>query len=179
MEKVITIAAKAEEKILRQKTKEFVFEGKGAVSIGNEKFSKKEIDELVRKMRKIMREAKGVGLSANQIGLNYRLFVAEVPSRDGGNKFYAVFNPRIEKLWEETIAPIDEGCLSVPKIFGQVERATQVKISGLDKAGRPVKIKAWGLLAQIFQHEIDHLDGELFIDKAKELRKVSPNNETQ
>ena len=176
MEKIITTSSKSEEKILRQKTKEFTFEKK-SISVAGKEFSKKEVDELIRKMRKIMRQANGVGLSANQIGLNYRLFVAEVPARDGSNKFYAIFNPQIEKLFKETISPLDEGCLSVPNVFGKVDRATQVKITGLDKSGRPLKIKAWGLLAQIFQHEIDHLDGKLFIDKAKELRQIERNAE--
>src|SRR3989344_5558254 len=112
-----------------------------------------------------MRTAHGIGLSANQIGLNMRVFVAEVPDAQGGMKSYAIFNPKLEKFSGEKI-PFEEGCLSVPLTYGTVERAERVTLTGFDKNGGPVKIKAWGLLARVFQHEVDHLEGKLFIDKA-------------
>ncbi len=145
-----------EEKFLRKKTVDFDFK----------KFTKKEINELVVRMRRAMRAANGVGLSANQIGLNFKVFVAEVPDAQGGTKFYAVFNPKLEKASEEKIS-YEEGCLSVPGKWGDVARAERVTVSGFDKSGRPVKIKAWGLLARVFQHEMDHLGGKLFIDRTK------------
>ncbi len=150
---------KKEERFLRKKTVDFDFE----------KFTKKEISELVSRMRQIMRHANGIGLSANQIGLNFNMFVAEVPDVDrGGAKFYAIFNPKIEKKSEGT-AVFEEGCLSIPGTWGYVPRAERVTLSGFDKNGRPVKIKAWGLLAHIFQHETDHLQGKLFIDRTKKV----------
>ncbi len=143
---------------MRKKTVDFDFA----------KFTKKEIDALVSRMRRIMREANGIGLSANQIGLDYRVFVAEVPDAQGGTKFYAVFNPKIEKAGAEKV-PYEEGCLSVPGKWGNVLRPEKIVVSGLDKSGKPAKIKAWGLLARVFQHEIDHLAGKLFIDRTKEI----------
>ena len=132
--------------------------------------SKKEIQELIQKMRLIMKRASGIGLSANQIGLDANVFVAET---DG--KFYAVFNPKIAKTSEET-ADFEEGCLSVPEVYGPVNRPAKITLEGTDKNGKPLKIKAWGLLARIFQHEVDHLNGAIFIDKTKELYKYQKNN---
>ena len=156
MAKIVTIAAKKDEKFLRTKTAHFDFS----------KFSKKEIRELVKRMRQNMRDADGIGLSANQIGLDMRVFVAMVE-----NKFYALFNPEIVQLSKE-ITPMDEGCLSVPGVYGLVERPAKVTLKGLDANGKPIKIKAWGLLAKVFQHEVDHLNGGLFIDKAKQVERV-------
>jgi len=118
-----------------------------------------------------MRVARGIGLSANQIGLSDRLFVAEVPDQDGVLKFYAIFNPVIEK-YSKDYDFLEEGCLSVPGSYGEVKRSLEVVLKGLDKNGKAIKIKAWGLLAHVFQHEVDHLDGKLFIDKAKEVHQV-------
>jgi len=149
-----------EEAVLRSKAKEFEFT----------ELSLMEIRDLVVHMRSVMRKARGVGLSANQIGLPYRLFVAEVPDGHGSTKFYAIFNPKLEKLEDKEL--MDEGCLSVPGVYGQVERYEKLILKGQDAKGKPVKIKAWGLLAQVFQHELGHLNGELFIDKAKQLYEV-------
>lgn len=158
MDHILAIDNKKEEKFLREKTKDFDFTSQ----------SRQEISDLIFRMRKAMRAAYGIGLSANQIGLPHKIFVAEVSQENGGRKFYAVFNPKIEKLGNEKVA-IEEGCLSVPGIYGRVERPERITISGYDKNGKPLKIKAWGLLARIFQHEIDHLNGVLFKDKAQEL----------
>ncbi|MDO8537227.1 MAG: peptide deformylase [bacterium] len=160
-EKIVTIETKKDEKFLRRKTVDFDFA----------KFSKKEIVELVMKMKKAMHAARGIGLSANQIGLDVRVFVAEVPDAQGGMKSYAIFNPKFEKLSVEKI-PFEEGCLSVPFTYGTVERPDRVTLAGFDKGGKPVKIKAWGLLARVFQHEVDHLDGKLFIDRTKDIHTV-------
>ncbi|MDP3947192.1 MAG: peptide deformylase [bacterium] len=157
---IITIESNTREKILRQKAKEFVFES----------FAKKEREELILRMRRVMKDADGIGLAANQVGLPYRMFVAEIPTKQGRPKFYALFNPRIEKMSERKRL-LEEGCLSVPGCFGAVERAERVTLSAMDKNGRPVKIKAWGLLAHVFQHEVDHLEGKLFVDTAKTLYK--------
>ena len=159
---ILTVDDKKEEKFLRRKTADFDFE----------KFTKKEVTELVSRMRKIMRKANGIGLSANQIGLDLRMFVAEIPDGQGGIKFYSVFNPKIEKVGDE-MALYEEGCLSIPGKWGDVERAKSITVSGQDKNGKPAKIKAWGLLAHVFQHEVDHLNGKLFIDRAKIVHEAS------
>ncbi len=169
--KILTVNKKSEEKFLRRKTVDFDFS----------KFKRSEINELVQNMRKIMIVADGVGLAANQVGFDFRVFVAQiratkrrsadsVASED--QKFYAIFNPEIiKKSSEKSI--IDEGCLSVPGgYFGDVERPAKIMLVGQDKSGKKIKIKAWGLLARVFQHEVDHLNGILFIDKAKKVKKI-------
>jgi peptide deformylase len=153
---------KKSEKFLRKKASDFDLK----------KFKKAEIVDLVKRMRRVMREANGIGLSANQIGLDMRVFVAEVPDPKGGMKFYAIFNPKLEKMSDEKVF-FEEGCLSIPGIWGEVERAERVFLAGHDKNGKAVKVKAWGLLARVFQHEMDHLNGKLFIDRAKKVYKVT------
>jgi len=157
---ILIINNKKEEKFLRQRTPTFDFS----------KFSKKEIFGLIKLLREKMKEADGIGLSANQLGLSHRVFVAMLPSKDGRMKFYSVFNPEIEKI-SKGKELLTEGCLSVPDILGDVERPEKATIVGFDKNGRKIKIKSWGLLARVFQHEIDHLNGVLFIDKAKKIYK--------
>lgn len=160
-EKILVINSKKEEKFLR----------KGTEKIDFGKIERSELSSLILRMRKTMRLAHGIGLSANQIGLSLRLFVAEVPDSEGSLKFYAVFNPKLEKIGKERVA-LEEGCLSVPDTYGLVERPSKVLLTGFDKNGRPLKIKAWGILARVFQHEIDHLDGKLFIDRTKQIYKA-------
>ncbi|PIR89439.1 MAG: peptide deformylase [Candidatus Harrisonbacteria bacterium CG10_big_fil_rev_8_21_14_0_10_40_38] len=159
---ILKIDDKKEESFLRKKTK--------TVDIDN--LNKKEMRDLIKKMRATMRDADGVGLSANQIGLDMSLFIAEPPIDETGTKpkFYVIINPEIVKKSGE-LDVMDEGCLSVPERFGPVERADKITISGFDQNGKKIKIKAWGFLARIFQHEIDHLNGKLFIDHAKKIRK--------
>ncbi len=155
---IVTIADKKDEKFLRKKAVPFDFK----------KFTRKEVNDLITRMQRSMRAANGIGLSANQIGLEFAVFVAEVPDAQGGTKFYAVFNPKIEKSSKDAVA-FEEGCLSVPGKWGDVTRAEEIVVSGQNKMGKKVKVKAWGLLARVFQHEIDHLNGKLFIDRAKAL----------
>ncbi len=178
--KIITIENKAGEKFLRKKTAEFDFAAHSTSS-----GLRKELAELIKNMRKMMYEANGIGLSANQIGLNIRLFVAQISDkpikRDENNKvimppqeemkFYAVFNPKIIKFSDKKTS-IEEGCLSVPRVYGVVERSEKITLVGQDKNGRKVKIKAVGLLSRVFQHETDHLNGILFIDRCDKLYKV-------
>lgn len=151
MGKILTVKNKDEEKFLRKSTAPFDFKS----------FSKKEIGDLVKMMRKTMEDANGIGLAANQIGLNMRVFVARVE-----RKFYAFFNPEIVKISKDKMI-MDEGCLSVPDDFEPVARADKVTIVGYDKNGKKIKIKAWGLLARVFQHEVDHLNGKIFLDHVK------------
>ncbi len=158
---ILLIVDKKQEKFLRKKTVDFDFS----------KFSKKDITDLIARMRRIMRAANGIGLSANQIGLDFKVFVAEVPDPDGGTKFYAVFNPKFVKLGDN-MATYEEGCLSIPGAWGDVERPAEVILGGFDRNGKAVKIKAWGLLARVFQHEMDHLNGKVFIDRAKKVYTV-------
>ncbi|MDP3956411.1 MAG: peptide deformylase [bacterium] len=162
MDKIVTVKNKKDEAFLRHTTVPFSFS----------EFTKKQIAELIADMRRVMKEAQGIGLSANQIGHNFRMFVAQVPGEDGAPKFYAVFNPEIDVYSHEMITA-EEGCLSVPGLYGGVPRAAKIVLKGFDKNEKPLKIKARFLLARVFQHEVDHLNGKLFIDKADKLYLVS------
>jgi peptide deformylase len=153
-----SISDKKENTVLRKKAVPFDFS----------KHNRKQIEELIREMRSMMKRAHGVGLAANQVGLNFSMFVAQIPKSNGGTEFYAIFNPKIESLGGKKMLR-EEGCLSVPGVFGKVERYEQVEISYQDKRGKPLKLKTKGLLAHIIQHETDHLTGTVFVDKAKEL----------
>jgi peptide deformylase len=157
---ILTVGNPEHKKFLGTKTRDFPFE----------EFSKSDLQKLIVAMRRIMKRALGVGLSANQIGLPYRLFVAEVAGKGEKPKFYAIFNPVIEKTGKEH-APLEEGCLSVPELYGNVERFSQVTLTGLDKNQKPLRIRAWGVLAHVFQHETDHLNGTLFIDRTTDVYK--------
>ena len=126
--------------------------------------------DILIAMSRLMYEVSGAGLAAVQVGISEAFFVADI-----GTGLYKLINPKIIK--QEGIQVMEEGCLSVPDIFGEVERPKKVIISGQDKTGRKIKIEASGLLARIFQHELDHLSGVLFIDKAKNLRKLSAEGE--
>jgi peptide deformylase len=130
----------------------------------------KEFDEslehLAEEMMRVMREAEGVGLAANQIGRLKRIFVAAHEDEE-----YAIVNPVIEERSETTEKDI-EGCLSIPETRVEVERPTALTVSGQGPSGEPVRVEAEGLLARIFQHEIDHLDGVLILDRTdRESRK--------
>ncbi len=162
MNRILTTANKKDEKILRKKTAPFDFSS----------YTKKELRDLIANMRRIMRNANGIGLSANQIGLNFQMFVAELPNESGRPKFYVIFNPKLEKLSKE-IDSDDEGCLSIPEVCGRVPRVERLLLIGQDRSGKKIKIKAWGLLARIFQHECDHLIGKLFIDSVEKGSVVS------
>ncbi len=158
MKNILIIENKKDREILRKPLPFFDFA----------KENKKELKELSRRMRIIMKRANGVGLSANQIGKNVRMFVAEVPEEDGRPKFYAILNPKIVKTSEKKVIE-EEGCLSVPETYGAVSRSEKIVLEGQTLEGRKIKIKAWGMLARIFQHEVDHLDGKLFLDRTKEI----------
>ena len=150
---IYTIKKKEEEKFLRRKTKDVDFKN----------LSRTERRKIIRSMRQVMKAASGVGLAANQIGLPHRIFVAEFD-----NKFYAVLNPKITQASIETEVA-EEGCLSVPGKYGAVPRSLRLTLTGLSIEGKPLKIRAWGFLAKIFQHEVDHLNGALYLDRAKEI----------
>jgi peptide deformylase len=128
----------------------------------------KNLQTLVDDMIETMRVAPGVGLAAPQVGISERLIVVEYGDDEDETvpkKLYAVINPEIVQASEEKIEGI-EACLSIPQLAGEVERHEKITVKGLNRHGKPVKIKAEGWLARIFQHEIDHLEGVLFTDRA-------------
>lgn len=126
----------------------------------------KDLSNLVDDMFETMRKAPGVGLAAPQVAISQKVIVVEyAEDEDKKPKSYAVINPEIIKTSSDTEMGI-EGCLSIPNLVGEVERFSAVVVKGFNQFGKPVKIKASGWLARIFQHEIDHLDGILFTDRA-------------
>lgn len=118
-----------------------------------------ELQQLLDDMVETMRHAAGVGLAAPQVRVGKRLFVYDIGEGPG-----AILNPEIVRREGEQLGI--EGCLSIPRLHGEVKRAMTVDVKGLDRDGRPIRIRATEYLARVFQHEIDHLDGILFIDLA-------------
>ena len=106
-----------------------------------------------------MRVKDGVGLAANQVGRLKRVLVASVEDED-----YVIVNPVLSDV-SETTEPGQEGCLSIPGINVEVDRATAVTVTGQDASGEPVRVEARDILARVFQHEVDHLDGVLILDR--------------
>lgn len=119
--------------------------------------------KLLDNLADTLYQAEGVGLAAPQIGVSKRAIVMDV-----GEGLIELINPTI--VWQEGGQVGPEGCLSVPGVTREVARAMKVKAEGLDRNGRPVKIVGEGMLARCLQHEIDHLDGILFIDRVKNPR---------
>lgn len=148
-----------DEKILRKKSKKI-----------------EKIDALTKRILNDMLETIkdiGYGLSAPQVGILKRMIVVNVKG-----KIYKLINPRIVKKSEEMVCNI-EGCLSVPRKAGDVDRHSSVTVKAQNSDGKTVKIEAERLLARVFQHELDHLDGILFIDKAKDVREIKEGEEEE
>jgi peptide deformylase len=129
---------------------------------------------LADDMVETMRAAPGLGLAAPQVAQSVRLFVAEIEESEehpGSGKLYVVFNP--EYVWKsDEMMDGTEGCLSVPGWAGEVTRHHKVVVKGLDRHGKRIRIEAEELLARVFQHEIDHLDGVLFTDRISDPEKI-------
>lgn len=135
----------------------------------------KELQTLIDDMIETMRQAPGVGLAAPQVGVSQRLIVVEYGSEEdeeAPKKLFVLINPEIVEVSEETVDGV-EACLSIPRMVGEVERHQRITVRGLNRHGKPVKIKLRNWLARIFQHEIDHLDGILFTDRAKRVWRAS------
>lgn len=131
-----------------------------------------ELQQLIDEMIETMREANGVGLAAPQIGRNLRLAVIETLADEDeegeeipdSRQLYVIINPEIVWQSREVKSGV-EGCLSIPGYLGEVERSESIRVRALDRHGKKIKLRLSGWNARIFQHEIDHLDGILYIDK--------------
>ncbi len=117
--------------------------------------------EEVRRMGQIMHDAYGIGLAATQLGVMHRVLVYRV---EGDAPVAALVNPRLEWAGDET-EPLDEGCLSLPGVLVEVERPIHVRVAAQDEHGDDIVIEASGLEARVIQHEMDHLDGVLILDR--------------
>ena len=113
--------------------------------------------------------APGVGLAANQIGLPWRLFVVNIGVETDKDNLVAVINPEITAMEGSELG--EEGCLSIPDVVAEVTRATQIEIKGYDLDGNEIRYEAQGYLARAFQHEMDHLNGKLFVDYLSPLKR--------
>ena len=135
-----------------------------------------ELQKLIDDMVETMRIAPGVGLAAPQVDVPLRVIVVEFGSEEDENapkKLFTLVNPEITRPSEEMVVAT-EACLSIPGFVGDVERHEAITVKALNRFGKPQRVKADGWLARIFQHEIDHLDGVLYIDRAEKVWKLEP-----
>jgi peptide deformylase len=126
----------------------------------------KSVQRLVDDMIETMRAAPGVGLAAPQVGVSLRIAVIEIP----GSEVMVLINPEIVKVQGERL--VQEGCLSVPGYQGEIKRSVWVKAKAQDRQGRNIRLKGEDLLAQALEHEIDHLNGVLYVDRVEESDKL-------
>ncbi len=146
----------------------------------------RELQTLIDDMIETMREAPGVGLAAPQVNVPLQVAVIEYAENEDEEaeeqgdappkpkKLYVIINPQIVKASQEKVMGV-EGCLSIPGLVGEVERHQAIQVKALNRYGKPFKAKVDGWMARIFQHEIDHLNGVLFTDKA--IRVWQPSEE--
>jgi len=140
-----------------------------------------ETRAVAARMVELMREAEGIGLAAPQVGLSWRLFVAHVPIHEDdpidaqipcSSEEYQIFlNPKIIQFSKD-MEPYDEGCLSLPDLTGEIRRPTTVTMQAIDIDGNPVQLQATGLMARCWQHEIDHLDGIMILDRMSQMSRL-------
>ncbi|HEY6807144.1 MAG TPA: peptide deformylase [Gemmatimonadales bacterium] len=127
-----------------------------------------EVRRLVDDLFETMRAAKGVGLAANQVGVARRVAVVDVGAEQG--QPLVLINPVVTPRGD-VVETSEEGCLSIPDIFGDVERPVAVTLEALDRDGRPYRIETSGFQARAIQHEVDHLDGVLFLDHLSAVKR--------
>jgi peptide deformylase len=142
-----------------------------------------DLQVLIDDMVETMQAANGAGLAAPQIGVLERVIVIQLPEDEENpqsGKLFALCNPQIVRADGEEEG--DEGCLCLPGYVGEVKRATSVTVKAQDRRGRKMRIKAEGFLARVFQHEVDHLDGILYIDRVEspdKIRRIVPLEEVE
>lgn len=129
----------------------------------------KNIKKLIIDMAQTMEKNRGLGLAALQIGVSQRIIVVQTDFKE--RRIFCLINPKILKISKEKEIG-EEGCLSFPGVFLKIKRAKEIEIEGLDISGKNLKLRAKGILARVFQHEIDHLDGILFFDRLGLLKRI-------
>ena len=140
-----------------------------------------ELQMLIDDMVDTMREAPGVGLAAPQVGVSQRVIVVEFgdeEDEEAPTKLYTVVNPEVSRFSDDKANGI-EGCLSIPGFVGEVERSESVTVKGQNRHGQPFRLKAKGWLARIFQHEIDHVNGILYIDRTDQVWKLEQEEKAE
>ena len=129
-----------------------------------------DVQQMIDQMSETMYEAPGVGLAAIQVGWNKSLLIYDIAPPEEGRSLNVLINPRIVHQEGEIVSE-NEGCLSVPEFRADVKRSASILVEGVDREGRPLRLEAHGMLAIVLQHEIDHLNGKLFIDHISALKK--------
>ena len=129
-----------------------------------------KIQLLIDNMATTMYQAPGVGLAAIQVGIDKSLLVYDIADKEDGHDLHVLINPQIIAR-EGQIISENEGCLSVPDFRADVKRAARILVEAVDRQGNPLRLEAEGLLAIVLQHEIDHLNGKLFIDHVSALKR--------
>jgi peptide deformylase len=129
-----------------------------------------EVQEMIDKMAATMYDAPGIGLAAIQVGWDKSLLIYDISPRDENHALNVLINPKIVTQEGEIISE-NEGCLSVPDFRADVKRAANITVEGHDREGKPIRMDAEGLLAIVLQHEIDHLNGTLFIEHISSLKR--------
>jgi peptide deformylase len=140
----------------------------------------RSVHKLISDMRETLSAANGVGLAAPQVGVSLRLIVISIPVKDREDEEYCLINPEVIRRTGERV--VREGCLSIPDYVGEIKRSEQVRVKGIDASGKEQKLRAEGLLAQALEHEIDHLNGVLYVDHLEsqdKLQKIEPEEEEQ
>lgn len=149
---------------------------RAARPVAEEAIATPDFQRLIDDMVETMREYEGVGLAAPQVHVGLRLAVLEVEASDERARdavpLTVLINPRIVPLGEERLAGW-EGCLSIPDLRGEVPRLAKLRLLALDRAGRPYTVEAEGFHARVIQHECDHLDGRVYLDRMEGLRSLS------
>lgn len=129
----------------------------------------KNIQKLIDDMIETMYKANGVGLAAPQVGISKKLIVVDTSAREENNSLIVLINPEIINSEGEILS--EEGCLSLPGFTTRLKRGEKILVKGFDRNGKKIEIYAEGLLARVLQHEIDHLDGMLIIDRISSLKR--------
>ncbi len=128
-----------------------------------------DIHHLIDDMIETMYAVRGIGLAANQVGISKRLCVIDTSGREEKSQLIVLINPVI--IEKEGTEESDEGCLSIPGYLPIIKRSAKVTVKGLNREGKPIQLEADGLLARALQHEIDHLDGLLIIDRISPIKR--------
>ena len=129
-----------------------------------------KVQETIDQMAATMYDAPGIGLAAIQVGWDKSLLIYDIAPRDENRSLHVLINPKIVSQEGEMLSE-NEGCLSVPDFRADVKRAANITVEGYDREGKPVRMDADGLLAIVLQHEIDHLNGTLFIERISALKR--------
>lgn len=130
----------------------------------------KKLRAMIAEMFELMYEHKGIGLAANQVDLPFQMFVVNLAAEPGEGEELVFINPVLSH--PKGLAEAEEGCLSLPGVYGQVKRPKQVHVEAFDLAGQAINAEVDGLLARVIQHENDHLNGTMFIDRLSEAGRI-------